>query len=282
VSFGLVNVPVELFSAQRPGGVPLRMLGPDGAPLARQYVCPEHDRPLEPDEIVRGYEVAKGRFVVVDDAELEALAPRASRDIDLERFVPREEIDPAYFVRTYYLVPAGAGTPKAYRLLAEILDATGRAGVGRFVMRGKAYAVAVFAEAGILRAETLRFADEVRAPDALGLPEAKKVESARVRKMEKAIEALAKPGLAEGEMRDEEPERLLALARAKRRRGEGVVELPEGGTEEEEAEGVEVVDLTALLKERLRGRRGGARKAAKRAPAPKRSRRAGSGTARSS
>ena len=148
------------------------------------------------------------------------------------------------------------------------------------VAAGTRYAVAVFADAGILRAETLRFADEVRAPDALGLPKAKKVESARVRKMEKAIEALAKPGLAEGEMRDEEPERLLALARAKRRRGEGVVELPEGGTEEEEGEG-EVVDLTALLKERLRGRRGGARKAAKRAPAPKRSRRAGSRTARS-
>src|SRR5262249_3827435 len=127
LSFGLVTVPVDLYSAQRSTGVALRMLGPDGTPLARRYVCPKDEKPLDSEEIVRGYEVAKGRFVVVSDEELEALAPRSSRDIELKRFVEQDEIDPAYFVRTYFLVPRDQ--TKAYRLLAEIMEQTGRAGI---------------------------------------------------------------------------------------------------------------------------------------------------------
>jgi DNA end-binding protein Ku len=256
LSFGLVSVPVQLYSAQRASGVPLRMLGPDGTPLARQYVCPKHEKALEADEIVRGYEVSKGKFVVVTDDELEALAPRRSRDIDLQRFVARGEIDPAYFVRTYYLVP-GSEQTKPYRLLAEILEQSGRAGIGTFVMRDKAYPVAIFADSGILRAETLRFGDELRSPESIGLPRSRKVEAARVRKLEKAIEALEKATLAEAELRDEEPARLLELAREKRERGEDVVEVPVDGAEPDDGEGGEVIDLMSLLKERLAGRGAG-------------------------
>lgn len=262
LSFGLVNVPVDLYSAQRPGGVGMRMLGPDGAPLARQYVCPEEDEPLERDEIVRGYEVAKGKYVTVTDEDLEKLAPRRSRDIDLELFAPRDEIDPSFFVRTYYLVPAGEQA-KAYRLLAEVLEETERAGIGRFVMRDKAYAVAIFADRGILRAQTLRFGDEVRDAGSLRVGKSKKVEGARLRKMEKALEGLAKKELAEGELRDEEPERLLELAREKRARGEDVVEVEVPDAEPRQAgaeeEGGEVIDLVALLKQRLAAKGGGGR-----------------------
>jgi DNA end-binding protein Ku len=255
LSFGLVSVPVELYSARRGGDVALRMLAPDGTPLARRYVCPKDERSLDADEIVRGYEVSKGRFVVVSDEELEALAPRSSRDIALQRFVPRGEIDPAYFVRTYFLVPSG-GHAKAYRLLAEIMEKEGRAGIAHFVMRERAYAIAIFAELGILRAETLRFADEVRPPTALGLPRAAKPSAARLRAVKKAVSSISRPGFAKRDLRDDAPDRLLAIARKKRARGKGVVKVP---TESAEERGGEVIDLVALLKERL-GKRPKARR----------------------
>ena len=253
LTFGLVSVPVELYSAQRSGGVSFRMLSPDGNPLARQYVCPKDDKPLDRDEIVRGFAVSESRFVVVSDDELEALAPRASRDIELRRFVDRSEIDPTYFVRTYYLVPAGEQT-KAYRLLAEIMEREGRAGIATFVMRERAYPVAIFAEAGILRAETLRFADEVRTPESLKLPKAGKPDAARVRAIAKAVSALARKEIAARELHDDEPERLLALAKKKRARGKDVVEVPEESEKSDEnadERGAEVIDLVALLKQRL-------------------------------
>jgi len=258
LSFGLVTVPVELHSAQRGGGVPLRMLSRDGTPLAREYVCPKDEKPLAPDEIVRGYEVATDEFVVVSDDELAALAPRRSRDIELQRFVDRSEIDPVYFVRAYYLVPTGEQT-KAYRLLAEIMEQTNRAAIASFVMRDQAYAIAIFADGGVLRGATLRFADELRTPETLGLPEASRVDAARVRAAEKAIAALAERQLSEDELRDEGSERLLALARKKRERGEDVVEVPEEAEARSDAEGGEVIDLMALLKARL-GASGGSAK----------------------
>ena len=276
LTFGLVSVPVELYAAQRDAHVPLRMLSARGAPLARQYVSAKTGKPLEADEIVRGYEVAKGKFVVVTDAELGALAPRRSRDIEIQRFVPRDAIDPAYFVRAYYLVPASEQT-KAYRLLAEILEETGRAAIATFVMRERAYAVAVFANGGILRAETLRFADELRTPASLGLPKPGPVAAAQVRRAKKALDALAKPSLDPRELRDDEPERLLAFARAKRKRGEDVVEV----AAEKEEGGAEVVDLMALLKERLGRARTGRRAPRRRTDRPRRTiRRSASGRRR--
>lgn len=251
ISFGLVTVPVELYAATRRAGVSLRMLGPEGEPLARQYVCPEDGEVLSGDEIERGYEVGEDEFVIVTDEELEELAPRRSRDIALERFVPRDAIAPAFFVRSYFLVP-GREQTKAYRLLAETMESSERAAIAGFVMRGKAYAVAIFADRGILRAETLRFGDELRSAADLGLPEPREVEEARVEAMAERIEALVAPELDPAELEDAQAERLLALARRKRERGEDVVEAPEAAAEGEEG-GAPVLDLMALLKERMRG-----------------------------
>jgi DNA end-binding protein Ku len=240
------------------------MLSPDGVPLARQYVCPEEDRPLDDDEIERGYETADGRLVAVSDEELEALAPRRSRDIEVSRFVDRRAIDPAYFERAYFLVPGGEQT-KAYRLLAETLESTGRAAIASFVMRGKAYAAAIQSDGGILRLETLRFGDEVRSPDEVGLPEPEENDRKRVRALEQAIDGLAADALDERELADPEPERILALARKKQELGEDVVEAPPDarrGDEAADEEGGEVIDLVALLRQRMR-ERGGARTAAR-------------------
>lgn len=248
LSFGLVSVPVALYAGNRKGGVSLRTLGPDGTPLSRRYYCPEEGVEVSYDEIVRGYETDSGEMVVVEDDELERLAPEKSRDIDLRRFVPRDELDPRYFDRAYFLTPAGDST-KAYRLLARVMENTGRAGIATFVMRGKEYLVALLAEDGILRAETLRFHDEIRSPADVGLPEKEKPPAGEVRALKKAISGLKAKDLDREELEDDYAERIEALAQKKRQRGEGVVAAPE-----EAAETGDVPDLMKVLKWSLRKR----------------------------
>ena len=250
ISFGLVSIPVNLFSANQPRRVSLRMLSPDGTPLARRYYDPETDREVTRDEIVRGYEVEEDRYVVVTDEELESLAPEKSRDIDLRVFVDRDAIDPMYFDRAYFLTPGGNST-KAYRLLAATMEETNRAGIATFVMRTKEYLVAILAENGILRAETLRFHDEVRPVEEIGLPEPPRVPANRVKAMEKEIEKLSRTSLAEDELKDTYAERLLALVERKKKEGSAVVRAPAGV--EEEDEGAEVIDLMEVLKRSLQG-----------------------------
>ncbi|HEV8630948.1 MAG TPA: Ku protein [Thermoanaerobaculia bacterium] len=269
ITFGLVSIPVELYPGNRPGRPGLRLLGPSGAPLRRRYACPAEGKEVPPQHLVRGFEVAPGEHVVVTDEELEALAPEKSRDIDLLRFVPVAEVDPVLFERAYYLAPAGASA-KAYRLLADVMEKQERAGIATFVMRGKEYLVAILAEGGILRAETLRFADEVRSAQEVGLPEKPKVEAAEVKKLERAIAVHAAKKLDPDELTESWTERLVALAEKKRRKGTDVVEAPAAAAEEQ----AEIIDLMAVLKRSLGGgesRRGAAGKsgrgaAARRAP----------------
>ncbi len=178
ISFGLVSIPIELYVAQRRAAPGLRLLSPELVPLRREFYCPADDQTVAGDELARGYEVGH-KMITITDEELEALAPRSSRDIELTQFVDQASIDPIYFERAYFLAPAGESS-KAYRLLAETMERTHRAGIARFVMRGQEYLVAIFAEKGILRAETLRRADEVR--DVAGIDvDKKKVDPAPAR-----------------------------------------------------------------------------------------------------
>jgi DNA end-binding protein Ku len=250
ITFGLVSIPVALYAASRPGGVSLHMVGPRGTPLGRRYFAAKDDRELEPNDIVRGYEVEKGRFVVVDDDELERLAPERTRDIDVRQFVKLDEIDPMYFERGYYLAPAG-GSNKAYRLLAKVMEEAGRAGIATFVLRAKEYLVAIIAEHGILRAETLRFADELRSPGDVGLPRPADPAAAEVRRIDREIGKRLEKKLDPKELVDHSVDRLLKLARRKLRAGDDVVQL-EGEDEEREA-GPPVIDLMEVLKRRMAG-----------------------------
>ncbi len=271
ITFGLVTVPVALYSALRSGGVALKMIGPDEAPVRRRYICSKDEKVLDADDIVRGYEIEKGKFVVVTDDELEAIEPRKSREIDLQIFVDRTAIDPIYYDRAYFLVPT-SGTNKAYRLLAEVMEKKDQAGIATFVMRGKEYLVAIIAENGILRAETLRFEDEIRKPADIGLPKVAKSTPADVKKFETQIAKQAKK-LNLNEFLDDYSERLEKLVAAKERKKEDIVKAPAETREEADAGGGEVVDLLAVLSRSLGGTgsgTGGARKPAKRAPAKKR------------
>lgn len=255
LSFGLVTVPVGLLPANRPDRISLRMLDEDGTPLDREYWCPREERPIEGDEIVRGYEIEPGEFIVVTDEELEGLEPEKSRDIDLREFVERDAVDPTYFERGYFLAPSGDST-KAYRLLAEAMERADRAGIGTFVMRGREYLVAILSENGVLRAETLRFADETRTPEDVGLPEQEKPDPEALREIVGEIGELEAGELDEAELENPEAERLLDLVAKKRESREDVVEAPEPAAPAEDAR---VMDLMAALQRRMRGDDGGDR-----------------------
>lgn len=224
------------------------MLGPEGEPLARRYYAEKTERDLDADEMVRGYEISKDKYVVVSDEELERLAPEKSRDIDVKLFVPKEEIPPMHFERGYFLTPA-ANTEKAYKLLAETLEKSGRAGIATFVMRGKEYLVAIFSDHGILRAETMRFADELRSPKEIGLPKKVKAAPAMVKKFEKLISGRSKKQMSTRRLKDEQTERLLKLVKKKGAQRKNVVRV-----ETEEPPPGKVIDLVAILKKSLAGK----------------------------
>lgn len=248
LTFGLVSVPVNLFPANKSSRTSLRMLGDEGAPLQRRYYSQKTEKDLDADELVRGYEISKDNYVVVTDEELDRLAPEKSRDIDLTRFVKEDSIPPVHFERGYFLTPE-SGSDKAYKLLAETMAKSGLAGLATFVMRGKEYLVAIFSDHGILRAETMRFADELRSPEDLGLPKKKKVPAAKVRKFEKLISAKAKKSFAGAKVHDEQAEALLKLVKKKEKNRSNVVKV-----EAEEREPAKVIDLVAVLKKSLAGK----------------------------
>jgi len=249
LTFGLVSVPVELYPGNRSVRAPLRMLSAEGEPLSRRYYSQKTGRDLEDEGVIRGYEIEKDRFVPVTDEELERLAPEQSRDIDLRKFVELESIPPLYFDRSYFLAPA-EGSEKAYKLLSETMQKEGLAGLATFVMRGKEYLVSIFPEDGIMRAETMRFADEIRSPKQVGLPEKKKVPASAVRKFETLIAKHSSRKLSLKELKDEHTEKLLKLVERKRKQHKDVVEVEV--TERDEGK---VVDLMEALKKSLAGKR---------------------------
>lgn len=252
LTFGLVSVPVQLHAGNRSAGVSLRMVDEDGTPLSRRYICPKEDREVGRDELVRGYPIGEDRFVVVSDEELEELEPKKSREIDLRRFVPLEQLDPVFFERAYILTPA-EGSAKAYRLLAHTMEKTGRAGVATFVMRSKEYLVAIVAEHGILRAETMRFHDEVRSVDDIGLPEMPKPSKERVRALARVMKSAAADALEPDELEDRRTREIEALVERKRKKGEGVKEVAAAASEEDEDEvgRGDIIDLMAVLRRSL-------------------------------
>jgi len=249
LTFGLVSVPVSLFPAARSNRTSLRMLGPDGQPLARKYFAENTGKDLDVDEVVRGYEVAKEKYVIVTDEELERLAPEKTRDIDLKQFVPAESIPPLYFERGYFLTPA-AGSQKAYKLLAETMDESKLAGIATFVMRGKEYLVAIFSDKGILRAETMRFADELRSPADIGLPKKKEAPKATVSKFEKLIAGKSKKQFSPAKLTDKQSDSLLKLVKKKQAKRSNVVKV-----DEEVDTDHKVVDLVSILKKSLSGKK---------------------------
>jgi DNA end-binding protein Ku len=166
LSFGLVNVPVQLISAVRDQGVHFTQIHEkDGAPIDTRRFCSKEDKEVPYEEIVAGYEVKKGKWVVLTDEDFEAVEPRRTRTIDIEAFVPAEEVDPIHFDHPYWVVPTGGGegAARAYRLLVRVMKDSDRLALGRFVMRTKEYLAAIRVRDDALSLTTMLFHDEVRA-----------------------------------------------------------------------------------------------------------------------
>jgi len=245
VSFGLVNVPVKLTTAQSPKDVRFNQLdGKDGTKISTKRVRPDTGEEVPYERLVKGYEISPSRYVVIEPSELDALDPKASRTIDIEDFVSLDEIDPLYFEKGYYLVP-DKGAEKAYALLARAMEATGRVAIARFVMRTKQYLAAMRAKDGALVLSTMLYADEVTTTDDLDLPDLDKVAPSdrEVKMAEQLIESLSTP-FDPTRYKDEHREKVLALIEAKSE-GQEVV------TSTTAEEPTKVVDLMAALEASL-------------------------------
>jgi DNA end-binding protein Ku len=268
ISFGLVNIPVKLYSAVSRKTVRFNQLdGRDGTRIQQKRVNPQTGEEVPFERIVKGYELSPDRYVVVKPEELEAVEPRKTHMIEIEDFVELDQIDPIFYDHPYYLAP-GKGATKAYALLLRAMEESGKVGIARVVIRSKEQLVALRAQDGVLHMETMLFGDEVIAPGSLDeIPDAGELEaSAREVKMAgELIESLSAE-FDPSKYRDSYRDQVLDLVERKAE-GEEIAVQPE------EEERPEVPDLMAALEASIAGakRQGGKAKAPakKRAPAKK-------------
>lgn len=230
----------------------MKLVDASGHALGREYHCSKEGKKLDYDDLVRGYETDDGEVVVITDAEFESVAPEMSADIELRSFVPLAQISPVYFQKPYFLAPAGKSA-KAYHLLAATMERTGRVAIGSFVMRGHEYLVAIVSDNGVLRADTLRYADEIRTPESIGLPKKSKVAASKVTAFSKLIDDLTEKSLDIGELEDREAQALKELVEAKQKKKDDVIhptELEDADAEANEG-GAQIIDLMAVLRKSL-------------------------------
>lgn len=212
ITFGLVNIPVGLALATKPAArqsdVSFRTLHREcGTPIRQKRWCPVHDREVGPDELVKGWEVAKGEFVFVEDADLEAIEQQDdSRAIEIMRFVPLDQIDPVFFDRTYYLAPASASAQRRpYVLLLRALQEGTMAALGRFILRGQENFCLIRPRGDALALETLFVAEDVRSQveveEAVGETDVKEAELDLARQVIESLSADFDPAELESEYR---------------------------------------------------------------------------------
>jgi len=269
ISFGLLNVPVKLYSAVARRGISLREIREsDSARIRHRRVAEGTDEEVPYDEIIKAFEITKDRYVPISKDELASLDPKKTRAIEVQDFVDLDEIDPIYFDSPYYLGPA-AGAERAYSLLAQAMEASGKVAIARFVFRNKEHLAAIRPGDGVLTLTTMRFADEVVPPSELDdvLPSEKpKVPKREVQMAEQLIDSLTS-SFDPSAYRDEYREELLAMIERKAA-GEDVVVAPEG----EEREATKAPDLMAALEESIaavQGKREGKAAEKRSATAPK-------------
>lgn len=246
LSFGLVSIPVGLAVAQQRRDVSFRTLHREcGTPIKQKRWCPHHEREVESDELVKGWEFAKGQYVVIEDADLEAVELKRSRSVELVRFVPLDQVDPLYFDRGYYLAPAEDEVGRRpYALLLRALEETAMAAVGKFVLWGKENLCLVRPVEGALVLELLYYAEDVRSSgeiaEAVAAVDVKKPEVEMATQLVESLAGDFDPGDYANDYRGE----LRAMLEAKVA-GKEIVQ-PEPQPEE-----APVVDLVEALKKSI-------------------------------
>ena len=194
ISFGLVNIPIGLAVATQRSDIAFRTLHREcGTPIKQKRYCPTHERDVEADELVKGWEVVKGEYVMVEDADLESVALQRSQSIEILRFVKLDDVDPVYFDRTYYLAPASSPAQRRpYVLLLRAMEESGMAAIGKFVLWGKENLCLIRAQGDSLLLETLFFAEDVRSraevEEAVGETDVKDAELALARQVISSLE----------------------------------------------------------------------------------------------
>jgi DNA end-binding protein Ku len=266
ISFGLVNIPIGLAVATQRTDVAFRTLHREcKTPIKQKRYCPFHERDVEADELVKGWEVTKGQFVMVEEADLESVALQRSHSIEILRFVELAQVDPVYFDRTYYLAPADAEAQRRpYVLLLRAMEETGTAAVGKFVLWGKENLCLIRPHGDTLALETLFFAEDVRSrgeiEEAVAETQVKKPELALAQQVIQSLVGEFEPEAFENEYRRELKAMLEAkLAGQEIAKPEPVPETP-------------VVDLMEALRRSVADVQGAKGKPAAKRKAPARSR----------
>src|SRR6266704_5809299 len=246
ISFGLVSVPIKMFSAgESSAAISVNWLHKkDGSRLKQQYVCSKDGETVERADMIKGYEFQKGQYVTFTPDELKALEERATGAIDITEFLPAEQVDRIWLDRTYYLGPDKGGE-RAYKLLAEALEKTNRVAIGQYAARGKQYLIMVRPLEGGLAMEQLRYADEIRKISEVPIPktEVKKPELDLAMKL---IDQAASDEFHPEKYKDNVRERMMEQIERKVE-GKQITEEPE------EAPKAKVLDLMQALKQSLGG-----------------------------
>jgi DNA end-binding protein Ku len=267
ISFGLVNVPVKMFTAVRDRGVHFHMLSEDGTcRLRRKLVCPDTGKEYDFAQTARGFEIAPDQYVIINNDELNALKPEAARTIDITDFVDLARIDPVFYSRPYYLAPDERGG-KAYHLLHEAMIRSGKVGIATFVMRQKQYLAALRPMQKILCLEVMNYADEIVPLDEIpGVEHAGEPDKRELQVAQRLIDALS--GEFEPEMyKDEYREQLVQLIERKAA-GEEVVLQPAREEPERIADLMQALEASLAHVGREAGRGNGRSRKAEAEPAP--------------
>ncbi|MGH8625060.1 MAG: Ku protein [Gammaproteobacteria bacterium] len=245
ITFGLVSIPVKLYSAtQARAGISFHLIHKScGSRLRQQYFCIKEDVPVERADMVKGYEFAKDQYVTFSAEELKELEEKGTGTVEIAQFVPEEKIDPIYYDKAYYLAPDKGG-PKPYALLSQAMKKTGRCALARWAARGKQYIVQLRPVDGALVMQQLLYADEVRPMSEIEIPPAQAKEP-ELKLAEQLIEQISVEDFDPSQYEDEVKKRIEAAVERKVE-GEEVSVSPEP-----EKGGAQIIDLMAALRESL-------------------------------
>jgi len=247
ISFGLVSIPVRLFTATSPKSVSFNLLHDrDKSRIQQKIYCPVDDKIIDRSELVRGFEVEKGRYVTFSDEELRSMEAQGDHTIEITEFIPLSEVDPLYFENGYYL-GCESGSAKAYRLLADAMAQSARVAVATYTMRGKEHLVLIRPYAKGLMMHTMYYADEIRSVEDVDRGLNTETKPAELDLAKRLIADLTQKKFDPAKYHDNYRERVLEAAHRKLE-GEEVTEAP---TEERKGK---VIDLMAALKASLEKR----------------------------